>query len=762
MRKLSGAPCHCSESIDILNCFATARNASRRDQRRSPQHFRALPAPPMAPGLSAQPLEAQQKRATHPPEPKQITTVEGGLWPISRKLHLWSLTSASRGAAFLSQWLDHYARLGVQHANNTHINVQEDFANDDVLHDLRAVVAAHGVRDVTFRQRMDASSLEGVKLKLLNACIRALPRGAYLIAADGDEFFSYPCDILQHFSRLKDRFGRPSYAACAFMQDRISHDLRLRRVQMQPPIDEQFGRCAKIRALRGGLVNGNLLKISLIAARPYGALPTFTSAHRADVTVRDPMFNDGRNHTVSMGGVPQGPGGNFCVFTGRFPHYSMTFETQILARQKIKDGYEPDRYATVSNLVQNCGNNLEDCYMLNSRARSHVNRANITCEGALPSCPATTKLARSVRDGFAATRATLHPRQSHAATNRSFSTTDSVDEAGICSSGPLHSIAKRVHLWSMLAPLARPGMLPHWLAHYRAQGVRGRNMHLVLDVESKHELDDQLNETRATVSRFGIADVQVVHSVADSNGDYELVKLRTLNAMILTLPKDALLIYADGDEFFEFPCNAVRQLMSSPSHHAICGRMMERLPAWGTPAPSLEVSSAPDPSEISRLFPICSRIRRNVQHAAAAKLMLVRVHAAGAPVRFTTAHIATAGKLTFGSHLGPRNCIDAGYFGHYAISEGAAKLAMRKAQAFTESTAIDAYMRTSTSELMTKFASMLESVNTTRGHESVRLNRAGAMLVNRSGGAHTCPEYSTPCMCSSNDRQPKQLLAKAA
>ena len=271
-------------------------------------------------------------------------------------------------------------------------------------------------------------------------------------------------------------------------------------------------------------------------------------------------------------------------------------------------------------------------------------------------------------------------------------------------------------------------------------------MHLLLDVESKNQskLREMLNHTRLTVAAFGVTDVQVVHSLADGQGDYETVKLNALNAKIRELPADALLIYADGDEFFEYPCAAVRELTVSRTRHAICGRMMERMPAWGEPAPLLETWGTPDPSELPRLFPLCGRIRRKVQNAAAVKLVLVRVRPSGSPISFTTAHIARAGSLTFGSHMGPSNCIDAGSFGHYALGEGAVTLAKSKARSFESSLALDAYMRSSTSQIMTKFASMLEAVTMTGGRESVRLSEAGAKLLNKSADVHPCPVHSVP------------------
>lgn len=757
LRKLSGAKCICSEQIEILNCDAEGPTTGTADPRLHERRTNGsstlniqLPTQKLQvnlqPGPSSaalQSLDVNHNRRTGL-FPQALPSdrgdhVLGGLWPISDRLHLWSLTSASRGAAFLAHWLAHYARVGVQHARNTRLNIQEDHAGEEVLRDVKAVLDAYGVRNYTIRPHMNATLLESFKLVLLNEFIRTRPNDAYIIAADGDEFFTYPCDVLQRLQRTKDKHNRPAYASCAFMQDRVPTSLKLRRVQMEPPIEEQFQRCAKIRALRGGLVNGvNILKVSLFAARPYGYLPFFINAHT--IAVNHPHYG------VRIGGTPQ-QGGNMCAFTGRFSHYSMTFETQSLARQKRDEGYEPLSYSRVSRLAIPC-NDETDCYMFDSKARSYIERSNVTCEGALTSCPAT-KMFEFV-DVAAVAAARMSPgagsgqNSTHGTQGLGFvaNGTRQIDACG----APLRSFASRVHLWSMLAPLARPGLLPHWLSHYRAQGVRAQNVHLLLDVESKNQskLREMLNHTRLTVAAFGVTDVQVVHSLADGQGDYETVKLNALNAKIRELPADALLIYADGDEFFEYPCAAVRELTVSRTRHAICGRMMERMPAWGEPAPLLETWGTPDPSELPRLFPLCGRIRRKVQNAAAVKLVLVRVRPSGSPISFTTAHIARAGSLTFGSHMGPSNCIDAGSFGHYALGEGAVTLAKSKARSFESSIALDAYMRSSTSQIMTKFASMLEAVTMTGGRESVRLSEAGAKLLNKSADVHPCPVHSVP------------------
>jgi len=270
-----------------------------------------------------------------------------GLWPISDRLHLWT-TATVRSHAMLSHWLAHYASIGVQVATHAHVHLHQDFATAATVGKARAVLQEHGVRDMVMVSSMNASTLEGNKLDRLNLFIRSLKADDWLIFADVDEFFAYPCDLLAQMRASSDRHGRPKRAACAFMQDRVAADGSLPRVKRRPFVAEQFPVCAKVRGLgKSALVVGNILKISLLGARIRDGVPVYETAHRVEVKTSD------RLHPYrSIGGLPQTDNG--CVFTGRFSHYSMTLETQLLARRKAADDEQRAVYGRVTRLAGPC------------------------------------------------------------------------------------------------------------------------------------------------------------------------------------------------------------------------------------------------------------------------------------------------------------------------------------------------------------------------------------------------------------------------
>ena len=176
------------------------------------------------------------------------------LWPIRDRLHLWTCTTA-RNHAVLGHFLEYYAAHGVKVEQNARVVVHRDYAPADALRHVQHVLEGAGVRHIEWLSSVNSIVLEGLKLKRLNAFIRdELPADGWLIFADVDEFFSYPCDTLSQLAR-----ARPSVreAACAFMQDRVHSDMRsLPRVRLDRPIQQQFPRCAKLRGLTRTPING--------------------------------------------------------------------------------------------------------------------------------------------------------------------------------------------------------------------------------------------------------------------------------------------------------------------------------------------------------------------------------------------------------------------------------------------------------------------------------------------------------------------------
>jgi len=257
----------------------------------------------------------------------------------------------------MAHWLVHYANAGVRLATHAHVTIHEDFSSSSVIHAARRVLEMHDVRDMQLLSSMNANKLEGIKLERLNAFIRGLPTDAWLIFADIDEFFSYPCDILARLHRTYDRFGRRRRAVCTLMQDRLAIDGSLPRVKPQPSIFEQYSMCAKMRGLGAGLIAANTLKISLLGARIFGGVPAYQSAHRVKILFADENGahspnNTVHNNTMQIGGTPQGQNG--CLYTGRYAHFSMTYEAFQLAWRKMSDKFDPNVYASTVGLSESC------------------------------------------------------------------------------------------------------------------------------------------------------------------------------------------------------------------------------------------------------------------------------------------------------------------------------------------------------------------------------------------------------------------------
>ena len=161
------------------------------------------------------------------------------LQPIGRHLHLWTLCTV-RSHLLLAHFLQHYAAEGVSLRRNAHVVLHDDFASAETVQAARTVLNDAGVQDVSFQAGVDAGALEGIKLKRLNAFIKdVLPANAWLIFADVDEFFTYPCNLLDQLKQKKMQ------ASCSFMQDRITTAEKLPAVAAAPSIEEQFPLCAQ-------------------------------------------------------------------------------------------------------------------------------------------------------------------------------------------------------------------------------------------------------------------------------------------------------------------------------------------------------------------------------------------------------------------------------------------------------------------------------------------------------------------------------------
>ena len=248
----------------------------------------------------------------------------GTLHSIADQVHLWSMM-ASSSWALLPHWLAHYLGLGVR-ASNVHVILDAVDVGAMVPHDalarMKAALSASGVADVSVYNTSAGRGFDDVKLGSLNGFISTLPAGSYIVYADADEFFSYPCgDLVQ---RLRDgaASGRP--ALCAKMMDRLPEG-SVKRVAAYPSLHEQFPRCGRLRKAVGGAVapwtSPLTLKLTLMPAGGAQRLRYLTSHHAV-------AWVKGRKH--DFGGFSS----SGCQLQGFFSHFTVSAEQLDLLEYK--------------------------------------------------------------------------------------------------------------------------------------------------------------------------------------------------------------------------------------------------------------------------------------------------------------------------------------------------------------------------------------------------------------------------------------------
>ena len=232
------------------------------------------------------------------------------------RVHLWAMVSVVQND-LLQHFLQHYADLGIDLARRATFVLHVTPASEATANTTRAVMAAHGV-DVHQSVTVVGKYTTVYKKQLVNTHLASLPSDALLVYPDVDEFFEYPCDVLNTLAT-----GR-HHATCATMVDRLSSEATLATLRPSPAIERQLTMCAEVR---GGVLSREvcLLKITLIPASIRGVVPRFASSHRA--TAKLPSGS-----TLTIGGVR----GEACLFTGGFAHYQFYAQSVNFQVSKIK------------------------------------------------------------------------------------------------------------------------------------------------------------------------------------------------------------------------------------------------------------------------------------------------------------------------------------------------------------------------------------------------------------------------------------------
>ena len=232
------------------------------------------------------------------------------LHEIRGRVHLWSMWSIAQWR-LLPHWLDHYARLGVVPAQtrillDTHDGALGETSVEDALLRMRRVLETAGVNVTS----VNSTALDGfnrVKMRSLNAFMAELPIDAYIVYADADELFSYPCGFL-------GRLGKSRPALCSKMMDRLPAGRVLPSVSGNAAEDiyALFPRCARMRKHAMGAFT---VKITLLPVAVDGYRLRYATAHHAK------LWNHNRSVYTKEYGSRSFAG---CIDTGYFSHLSFT------------------------------------------------------------------------------------------------------------------------------------------------------------------------------------------------------------------------------------------------------------------------------------------------------------------------------------------------------------------------------------------------------------------------------------------------------
>lgn len=177
-------------------------------------------------------------------------------------LHLFSFLSSSGSPLMLRHFTQHYLNtLGVDAARARFVVLEQGGSSDHVAALLvdEAHVPAGNVQILRGVAYSDALKIEHV-----NAYIRTLPHHAWLIFADSDEFFTYPCN-LPHLVRAQREtlFG-------SSMVDRLALDGSIAPVRRSPSLAEQYPLECRLRQLLSTSKLGSFFTGKVVLHRVFG------------------------------------------------------------------------------------------------------------------------------------------------------------------------------------------------------------------------------------------------------------------------------------------------------------------------------------------------------------------------------------------------------------------------------------------------------------------------------------------------------------
>ena len=246
------------------------------------------------------------------------------LRPISSTLYLTTFLYAP-SSVINAHFLTHYLRIGVLPA---HMRIFLEAGQPSSAADMagmrgtQAALKEAGVPDDAISFVPHGNYTDKLMLRLANEHIATLPSTAYMIRADADEHFTYPCDMVARLA-THDLW-------CADMVDRFAADGKVRAVLPRVEIAQQFPAVCWVRQhLRGDTAIGGAdmqtAKIALMRVAPQGKgkKRSFKSSHR--------LFDQYGKH-------------GRCRGLGFFAHYSMTQDALNFTERKKGLAYSSNRF----------------------------------------------------------------------------------------------------------------------------------------------------------------------------------------------------------------------------------------------------------------------------------------------------------------------------------------------------------------------------------------------------------------------------------
>jgi hypothetical protein len=292
---------------------------SRHGSTNASQRFSAVDAQSAIAAGDAQRWYAEGQRRSHvlnTSRGKRLATTAGGdsckQMAASFRKHVFVHTFLSAISHHLfPSFMDHYhASLGVALPHFLVRLHQSRLSDVDAAAAQTLATYNVSIRHYTGHPRCWV----GEPLKSVTAWARSLPETSWIVHADVDEHFEFPCEVT---FALVERSTHNALALCATMLERVSPDMVLR--PEEPSASAMKSRFSLCTSVRGFWRSSWLTKVILVANK---LAPVWTSSHSIQTAIGP------------VGGTGPGRGTRGCLHVGNFSHFSYTASASKLLQVK--------------------------------------------------------------------------------------------------------------------------------------------------------------------------------------------------------------------------------------------------------------------------------------------------------------------------------------------------------------------------------------------------------------------------------------------